>query len=105
MGMLYLKDNPLLRQPLELEHTKPPHFNRLINKYDLNAIYISGPGHGAPAVLSQAYLEDTYSSSSTLTGLACQTLSPYSRIARSEENLPIRAVLRMDIRTQLSHSL
>src|SRR5207244_2336399 len=37
------------------------HFNRLINKYDLNAIFISGPGHGAPAVLSQAYLEGTYS--------------------------------------------
>jgi xylulose-5-phosphate/fructose-6-phosphate phosphoketolase len=37
------------------------HFNRLIRKYDLNAIYISGPGHGAPAILSQAYLEGTYS--------------------------------------------
>ena len=37
------------------------HFNRLINKYDLNAIFISGPGHGAPAVLSNAYLEGTYS--------------------------------------------
>jgi xylulose-5-phosphate/fructose-6-phosphate phosphoketolase len=77
LGMLYLKENPLLRQPLKLEHTKPRllghwgsdagqaftyiHFNRLINKYDLNAIYISGPGHGAPAVLSQAYLEGTYS--------------------------------------------
>jgi xylulose-5-phosphate/fructose-6-phosphate phosphoketolase len=77
MGMLYLKNNPLLREPLKLEHTKPrllghwgsdagqsftyTHFNRLINKYDLNAIYISGPGHGAPAVLSQAYLEGTYS--------------------------------------------
>jgi len=77
MGMLYLKDNPLLREPLRLEHTKPRllghwgsdagqcftyiHFNRLIKKYDLNAIYISGPGHGAPAVLSQAYLEGTYS--------------------------------------------
>src|SRR5271166_2718319 len=72
MGMLYLKENPLLREPLKLEHTKPrllghwgsdagqsfayTHFNRLINKYDLNAIFISGPGHGAPAVLSQAYL-------------------------------------------------
>ena len=70
VGMLYLKDNPLLREPLKLEHTKPRllghwgsdagqaftylHFNRLINKYDLNAIFISGPGHGAPAVLSQA---------------------------------------------------
>ena len=77
VGMLYLKTNPLLREPLTLEHIKPRllghwgsdagqaftyiHFNRLINKYDLNAIYISGPGHGAPAVLSQAYLEGTYS--------------------------------------------
>jgi len=76
LGMLYLKDNPLLRQPLNLEHLKARllghwgsdagqiftyiHFNRLINKYDLNAIFISGPGHGAPAVLSQAYLEGTY---------------------------------------------
>ena len=77
LGMLYLKDNPLLREPLKAEHTKARllghwgsdsgqaftyiHFNRLINKYDLNAIFISGPGHGAPAVLSQAYLEGTYS--------------------------------------------
>jgi xylulose-5-phosphate/fructose-6-phosphate phosphoketolase len=77
LGMLYLQDNPLLREPLKIEHVKPRmlghwgsdagqtfayiHFNRLIKKYDLNAIYISGPGHGAPSVLSQAYLEGTYS--------------------------------------------
>jgi len=77
LGMLYLKENPLLREPLKLEHIKArllghwgsdagqsftyTHFNRLIQKYDLNAIFISGPGHGAPAVLSQAYLEGTYS--------------------------------------------
>jgi xylulose-5-phosphate/fructose-6-phosphate phosphoketolase len=77
LGMLYLKDNPLLREPLRAEHIKQRllghwgsdpgqaftyiHFNRLINKYDLNAIFVSGPGHGAPAVLSQAYLEGTYS--------------------------------------------
>jgi XFP N-terminal domain len=77
LGMLYLKSNPLLREPLTLEHIKPRllghwgsdaghaftyiHFNRLIKKYDLNAIFVSGPGHGAPAVLSQAYLEGTYS--------------------------------------------
>jgi xylulose-5-phosphate/fructose-6-phosphate phosphoketolase len=77
LGMLYLKDNPLLQETLKVEHTKLrllghwgsdagqsftyTHFNRLINKYDLNAIFISGPGHGAPAVLSQAYLEGTYS--------------------------------------------
>jgi xylulose-5-phosphate/fructose-6-phosphate phosphoketolase len=77
LGMLHLKANPLLREPLQLTDLKPrllghwgsdagqsftyTHFNRLIKKYDLNAIYISGPGHGAPAVLSQAYLEGTYS--------------------------------------------
>jgi xylulose-5-phosphate/fructose-6-phosphate phosphoketolase len=77
LGMLYLKENPLLSEPLKPEHTKPRllghwgsdagqsftyiHFNRLIKKYDLNAIFISGPGHGAPAVLSNAYLEGTYS--------------------------------------------
>jgi xylulose-5-phosphate/fructose-6-phosphate phosphoketolase len=77
LGMLYLKENPLLRDPLKIEQTKPRllghwgsdagqsftyiHFNRLIRKYDLNAIFISGPGHGAPAVLSNAYLEGTYS--------------------------------------------
>jgi xylulose-5-phosphate/fructose-6-phosphate phosphoketolase len=77
LGMLYLKDNALLREPLRAEHIKERllghwgsdpgqcftyiHFNRLINKYDLNAIFVSGPGHGAPAVLSQAYLEGTYS--------------------------------------------
>src|SRR6516162_8729719 len=77
LGMLYLQDNPLLREPLKIEHVKPRmlghwgsdagqvftyiHFNRLIKKYDLDAIYLCGPGHGAPAVLSQAYLEGTYS--------------------------------------------
>ena len=77
LGMLYLKQNPLLREPLKVAQIKPRllghwgsdagqsftyiHFNRLINKYGLNAIFISGPGHGAPAVLSNAYLEGTYS--------------------------------------------
>ncbi|KAF2138791.1 uncharacterized protein K452DRAFT_276577 [Aplosporella prunicola CBS 121167] len=77
LGMIYLKDNPLLRQPLRLEHVKARllghwgsdagqsftyiHFNRLIKKYDLDSIFISGPGHGAPAVLANAYLEGTYS--------------------------------------------
>ena len=76
-GMLYLRDNPLLREPLRMEHIKKRllghwgtdpgqsfvwvHLNRLIKKYDLNMIYISGPGHGAPATLANAYLEGTYS--------------------------------------------
>jgi xylulose-5-phosphate/fructose-6-phosphate phosphoketolase len=77
LGMIYLRENPLLKEPLKKEHLKARllghfgsapgqiftymHFNRLITKYDLDAIFISGPGHGAPAVLSQAYLEGTYS--------------------------------------------
>ncbi|KAF2012136.1 D-xylulose 5-phosphate/D-fructose 6-phosphate phosphoketolase [Aaosphaeria arxii CBS 175.79] len=77
LGMIYLKENPLLREPLKVEHLKRRllghwgsdagqsftyiHMNRLIKKYDLNAIFISGPGHGAPAVLSNSYLESVYS--------------------------------------------
>lgn len=76
-GMIYLRDNPLLKMPLKPEHIKQRllghwgsspglsfayiHINRLINKYDLNAIFLAGPGHGAPGVLGPAYLEGTYS--------------------------------------------
>jgi len=77
VGMLYLTANPLLKQPLQPEHIKNRllghwgsdpgqslvwvHLNRLIKKYDLNMIYVSGPGHGAPATLANCYLEGTYS--------------------------------------------
>ncbi len=77
VGMIYLRANPLLREPLKPEHIKNRllghwgsdpgqsliwvHLNRLIRKYDLNMIYISGPGHGAPATLSNCYLEGHYS--------------------------------------------
>ncbi|MDJ0632234.1 MAG: phosphoketolase family protein [Xenococcaceae cyanobacterium MO_188.B29] len=77
VGMIYLRDNPLLKEPLKPEHIKQRllghwgsspalsftyiHLNRLIKKYDLNAIYIAGPGHGAPGVLGPVYLEGTYS--------------------------------------------
>jgi len=76
-GMIYLRDNPLLRQPLREEHVKQRllghwgsspglsfvyvHLNRLINKYDLDAIFLAGPGHGAPGVLAPVYLEGAYS--------------------------------------------
>ena len=76
-GMIYLRDNPLLREPLKKEHIKSRllghwgsspglsftyiHLNRLIKKYDLDAIFLAGPGHGAPGVLGPAYLEGTYS--------------------------------------------
>ena len=76
-GQLYLLDNPLLRQPLRPEHLKPTpvghwgtvpgqtflytHLNRVIVKYDLNMIYVSGPGHGGSALVAQTYLEGTYS--------------------------------------------
>jgi xylulose-5-phosphate/fructose-6-phosphate phosphoketolase len=77
VGMIYLRANPLLREPLKPEHIKNRllghwgsdpgqalvwvHLNRLIKKYDLSVIYISGPGHGAPATLANCYLEGHYS--------------------------------------------
>jgi xylulose-5-phosphate/fructose-6-phosphate phosphoketolase len=76
VGQIYLYANPLLREPLKREHIKPRllghwgttpglnfvyvHFNRLINKYDLNVIYICGPGHGGPGMVANTYLEGTY---------------------------------------------
>src|ERR1700757_4134223 len=77
VGQIYLMDNPLLKEPLQLEHVKPrllghwgttsgqnflyAHFNRLIKRDDLNVIYIIGPGHGGPSLVAHAYLEGTYS--------------------------------------------
>ena len=77
VGQIYLYDNPLLREPLRLEHVKPRllghwgttpgqnfvyvHLNRVIKQHDLNMIYISGPGHGGPALVGNTYLEGTYS--------------------------------------------
>ena len=76
-GMIYLRANPLLREPLKPEHVKDRllghwgaspglsltyvHLNRLIRKYDLNAVFLAGPGHGAPGVLAPVYLEGAYS--------------------------------------------
>jgi xylulose-5-phosphate/fructose-6-phosphate phosphoketolase len=76
-GMIYLQHNPLLREPLKPEHIKKRllghwgsspglsfsyiHMNRLINKYGIDAIFLAGPGHGAPGVLGPVYLEGTYS--------------------------------------------
>ncbi|HKR33789.1 MAG TPA: phosphoketolase family protein [Steroidobacteraceae bacterium] len=77
VGQIYLLDNPLLREPLAIEHIKPrllghwgttpglnfvyAHLNRVINKYDLDMIYVAGPGHGGPALVANTYLEGTYS--------------------------------------------
>lgn len=76
-GMIYLQDNPLLNEPLRKEHIKNRllghwgaspglsfayiHSNRVINKYDINSIFIAGPGHGAPGVIAPVYLEGTLS--------------------------------------------
>src|SRR5713226_4687075 len=77
IGQIYLYANPLLLEPLKIEHIKPRllghwgttpglnfiyvHFNRLIKNYDLNVIYIAGPGHGGPGMVANTYLEGTYS--------------------------------------------
>jgi len=77
LGMIYLKGNPLLREPLKAEHVKPRllghwgtspglsfvyiHMNRIIKKYNQSMVYVAGPGHGAPGVLAPVYLEGSYS--------------------------------------------
>jgi xylulose-5-phosphate/fructose-6-phosphate phosphoketolase len=77
VGQIYLYANPLLREPLKIEHVKPRllghfgttpglnfiyvHFNRLIKNYDLNVIYLAGPGHGGPGMVANTYLEGSYS--------------------------------------------
>src|SRR5881392_2142976 len=76
VGQIYLYDNPLLREPLQLKHVKPRllghwgttpglnfiyvHLNRVIKEFDLNTIYITGPGHGGPGLVANTYLEGTY---------------------------------------------
>ena len=90
VGQIYLLDNPLLREPLRPEHVKPrllghwgttpglnflyAHMNRVIRTWDVNAIYVTGPGHGGPGVVANAYLEGTYS-------------ELYPHIGRDEEGL------------------
>ncbi|MDE3219320.1 MAG: phosphoketolase family protein [Nitrospirota bacterium] len=77
VGQIYLYDNPLLKEPLTLAHIKPRllghwgttpglnfvyvHLNRVIKEYDLNVMYLTGPGHGGPGLVANAYLEGTYS--------------------------------------------
>ena len=90
VGQIYLLENPLLREPLAIEHVKPRllghwgttpglnfiyvHMNRVIRERDLNAIYVAGPGHGGPGVVANVYLEGTYS-------------EVYPHIGRDEEGL------------------
>ena len=95
VGQIYLLDNPLLREPLRAEHVKPrllghwgttpglnllyAHMNRVITDRDLDALYVTGPGHGGPGLVANAYLEGTYS-------------EVYSSIGQDEEGL--RALFR-----------
>ncbi len=76
VGQIYLRDNPLLEEPLRLEHIKPRllghwgttpglnllyvHLNRLITQNDLDMMYVIGPGHGGPGIVAQTYLEGSY---------------------------------------------
>ncbi|KAA3627460.1 MAG: phosphoketolase family protein [Proteobacteria bacterium] len=94
-GMIYLRANPLLREPLKTEHIKErllghwgsspglafvyAHLNRLIARHDLNAIFLAGPGHGAPGVLGPVYLEGTYSEIYPETGEDAEGLCRFFR--------------------------
>jgi xylulose-5-phosphate/fructose-6-phosphate phosphoketolase len=95
VGQIYLLDNPLVREPLRAEHVKPrllghwgttpglnllyAHMNRVIKQRDLNALYVTGPGHGGPGLVANAYLDGTYS-------------EVYPSIGRDEDGL--RALFR-----------
>ncbi|MDT4979106.1 MAG: xylulose-5-phosphate/fructose-6-phosphate phosphoketolase [Pseudonocardiales bacterium] len=95
VGQIYLLDNPLLREPLKAEHVKPrllghwgttpglnllyAHMNRVIKERDLNALYVTGPGHGGPGLVANAYLDGTYT-------------EVYSSIGQDEDGL--RALFR-----------
>ena len=77
VGQIYLLDNPLLREPLKIEHVKPrllghwgttpglnfiyAHLNRIIKQHDLNVLYVAGPGHGGPGLVANTWLEGSYS--------------------------------------------
>ncbi len=90
VGQVYLLDNPLLREPLQIEHVKPrllghwgttpglnfvyAHMNRVIRERDLSVLYIAGPGHGGPGIVANVYLEGTYS-------------EVYPHISRDEEGI------------------
>lgn len=92
VGQIYLLSNPLLKEPLKIQHVKPrllghwgttpglnliyAHLNRLIKQRDLNVIYITGPGHGGPGLVANTYLEGTYSEF-------------YPRIGQDEEGLQL----------------
>src|SRR5437867_8554540 len=96
VGQIYLYANPLLREPLKLEHVKPRllghwgttpglnfiyvHCNRVIKKFDLDVIYVCGPGHGVPGMVANTYLEGTYT-------------ELYSHIQQNEEGLRKAATL------------
>ena len=94
---LSVGDNPLLKQPLSKEHIKPGllghwgttsglnflhvHLNRVIKKYDLDMIYITGPGHRGPALMANAWLEGNYSE-------VCRSMRDISRSAGAERSTP-----------------
>src|SRR4051812_47869738 len=90
VGQIYLYDNPLLKEPLRIEHVKPRllghwgttpglnfvyvHMNRVVKERDLDAMYVTGPGHGGPGIVANVYLEGTYS-------------EVYPNVSRDEEGI------------------
>ena len=129
VGQIYLLDNPLLREPLRLEHIKPrllghwgttpglnfvyAHLNRVIRQRDLDVIYVTGPGHGGPALVANTYLEGTYSEVYpdivARRGRACGGCSGSSRSraaspATSRPRRPARSTRAASSATRSSHA-
>ena len=106
VGQIYLYDNPLLKKPLKKAHIKPRllghwgttpglnfiyvHLNRLIKERNFNMIYITGPGHGGPGLVANAYLEGTYS-------------EVYPNVSQDERGLPAPRPLRLSARARAEH--
>ena len=127
-AMLYLMDNPLLKKPLEINHVKPHpvghfgtcpgqnfiyiHCNRVIKKFNLNMIYLSGPGHGGQAMIAQNYLDGTYSryfpqyteNEAGIKKLCCDFAYPRGTSSHVEANVPGSIHTGGELGYSLSHA-
>jgi len=108
VGQIYLQDNPLLENPLKLEHIKPRllghwgttaglnfiyvHLNRLIKEHDLNMIYVIGPGHGGPGLVAHSYFRVSSVTETGCSGYFDNSPGPTASQVTSHRKLPVRSM-------------